>query len=597
MRVHIPRIADLVIKSSLTRRIFAITGLLGSGKTECAEKDLIRFAEEKQWKTHQINRDQSSAIRILKSIATVIESNEFDKALEKYLGQFTQVDKEAWQESLDIVSSLWDGATLLVNSFAPVSGLAMAVGSKLLSSVTFQRLVERVKAQSGKKLDILENNPIEYLANALKVDLAQVESGDRILVVIDDFELLSPCFGDWFDDLVETCSAITWVFVCWGEYLPWWFPDDERRKWDLGSQKLSVEDVSRIWNARNSLSFLRQRITEKREISLPFGGSTRPADTADTIDTEHISSTDFELFLRFQGPPTFGLPIFAFGFPTAVKLKEKAKKSRKDCWKPMIDHLRNWLSFDFPQESGLMLDERLDNLKKCAVARYLDRDVVRTLIGKDDLWRWLERSALLISRLICGKERSILDYRLRCALLYDLYRHGEGTYFALHRNLSQYYEAQQKLGVPVDYEIEIWYHRLLCHSKPEEILSNVIEHLINGIYRDEGSLSPANIREAVKDIWIENPDTVFLGEWLAPIQETVKAFETQTNWRKGTFSFFSKIVNDYGALSLLSESNRRRVIWDHDQYKYHDQHQEGDVKDELTWLVHPLPLPLRADCR
>jgi len=552
MAEYIHRVTEPVIRNYFQLNQVAITGILGCGKTFFWQKEVLPIAQPRNFFICQVDRTALSPIGIFQAIAKVIESPNFDKAFKAYKRQIELVSEQVWLDNLKAVAGLFDALAIFLPALLPTQphiGIAIAVGSKALPPEVFAKLAKSVACRTRRDLSILVNNPIGYLAEELCKDLAKIDHNKPAVVFLDDFEFLEPMLREWLPKFVNASVFVTWIVAMWAESLPEWFArDEEDRVLRLDKERLSNNDVFRVWQSISHLEHTQADATQAESMRLPFGGRVIKPDFALITSEERF----WDDYLRFQEPPTFGLPIFLHSFLISPE--------SEGCWKPMLEHLKSWLQFEFADQA----QDVLDDLILCATARYLDEGIVGCVTNKPKLWASLERTPLLVERKICGERKRAFDERLRSILTHELHRKNPSAYHESHDRLVDYFTRLSQYQKTL--KLEAWYHKLLC-SDYTKLLPSFLDRFFDILWGNRSDISLEDVIAILNDLSLENPSTRYLREWRAPLEEALDAYLRRDSDKipEGVGALHSKII-DRGYIDSLAKRNRKRVVKEHEQY-------------------------------
>jgi hypothetical protein len=505
MSNRIPQARDSVLKEFLERyNVLAIRGTLGIGKT-CFLEDFRRVAQEQDWYIGEANRQHNSLVKFLKSLASTLQTDEFDKALNQYLQEFEEVDNDLWIDvfSNSLPSLLSSSAQLApqITQSTPLA-IALSVGSAIFTQETIKEAAQKIKSTKGNWGKILVERPLDYLTQAFQHDLNRDQHSGRRILIVDDFELLSSFLKPWLPTLIKTANNTIWLVAIWGN-IPHWL------------------EVDQIWPLDR---FDIDKLQQMRSKVIPK-----------TISNNEIA--------KLQGPPVFGLPILV-----RERIRElQGMGTHRGIWYPLIEHLHEWLRVEFGSESGRVLK----SLTRLSVARYLDEDIVKFLTGNEDLWRWLDKSPLLTKANIAGVDRSVLEIPLRSALAHDLCRQNEKEYQDLHSKMHHRYNESFNIKRR-HHNMEAWYHSW-CVLPPGESLKMALQKAFR-FWNEDRPSSLGNIGQILENIGVERKETSCLRRPGRLIVEASEAFEDTESDRKKRLNFYELIIRKEILTSLDKES-------------------------------------------
>lgn len=458
--------------------MLVITGPLGTGKTRLLQ-DFQRVAQREGRRIGRADHRCKSLVQVLRSLAAQIKTPHFDAALEEYISEFQAMGNKPWIEAISSVAPSLMGFVSQASGIPPWLKIALAGGSVVLTQEVIEAAALQILSTVRKREEhVLMQQPLAYLNNKFKHDLISSQGENRVVFLLDDFELLAPFLRDWLPSLIQGVEGVVWIIACWGE-IPDWLKADE------------------IW----------------------------PIDRFSDNELLQIKSslTSSEL-AEVQGPPIFGLPILA------VK-RLQGQVSHRGLWWPMIEHMEWWLRAQF----GDSIAQVMQDLRRCSIARYLDSDVVKRVTGSTERWEWIYTGPLLVERNLVGQKRSSFDIPTRSILTHDLYRQSEREYYDLHNKLQEHY--QDLAFSRWHHRVERWYHEW-CVLTPQDIVGKALNTIFSNadeenIWRDVGQL--------LEDVGIEREETRDLRRWGLLLRETGAALLTDPPRWVDTWEFYKRI--------------------------------------------------------
>lgn len=485
---------DRTIVNMLQRhKVLVIRGILGSGKT-CRLKRFQQVSDKQGWATGTASVQDNSLVQVLRSLTAEINTPNFDKAFKEYLDEFKKVGKDRW---IKVISSILPSILASSAQMSQIAGapdivtIAVTAGSTIITEEVIRAAVGMLYSQKDYEGWLRTESPLDRLCKAFERDLCSGSGDTRTILLIDGFEQLSSFLDSYLPSLIEVSQNATWVIAVWGAA-----PD-------------FLENID---------------IINCEEWETSAFGASELQKIDPNLTSIHMS--------KLQGPPVFGLPILV-----REGLRDlQGKGTHRGVWYPLIDHLEQWLKFQFQGISN----DILKHLRRCSVARYLDEGLVGLLTEDLDLditlWDWLDKSPILERLNIAGVNRSVIDCRLRSILVHDLYRQNEKEYYDLHSKMQNYYEEFEPRRW--HHCVEAWYHDW-CVSSPEKSLKRALHEAVRLLIEQQYNYF-RDIGQILRDIGIERVETLSLrrpGSSIIDAGEALLAEQPEPDWEEALFFY------------------------------------------------------------
>jgi tetratricopeptide (TPR) repeat protein len=503
------RANERTIRSMLAHtKVLAVTGCLGSGKTYFLKVCERVARSQPAWAVRLVDRQYDSIFKVLEGLASHLNTPKFDRARQAYIAEFREVDSDKW---IEVLEALVPAIAQTAAQAAQVSGdptliIASLVGSTLLNQQMVERAAATIRQTAHRRRwgKILANQPLDYLFKELMQDLGSFE---RIILLLDDFELLRPFLEEWLIHVIEekTPENVVWVIACWGDV----------------ANELKI-DYS--WKMGN--------FSDHELIQL-----------APYLKSEQIT--------ELQGPPVFALPVL-------VTEWMKGGQSYRGEWWPLVSHLANWLKAQF----GKRTDAILEGLLRCAISPYLEEGIVIEILGVDgkELWKWIDESPLVEPCSFPGFEyKTCLDRTIRSALTHEFWRRNEKEYFQLHDQLKEYHKLLERNPRTRHHRIPRLYHEW-CSSSQNEALGLALGQVLDSL-GEETNLEYDEVHNTgflLIQVASECPRTRPLLRWgrlllnAAPMFRE-KEYEDEPNWL-ALYEFYDALCKE--ATYLLNKEHQ-----------------------------------------
>lgn len=456
-------------------RLLSFTGLTGVGKTYLLEH-LRQLARDRGIACALTTALQPEPGRLMAHWAEELKAQRLD--LEEFQKRF-----QHYRELRNDVSGgeAPPGVSEVLAKGAMRAGLTLAElhpTSRILKSLLDEdALVEQAgnlpkyltQKLSGKQkledIDLLLN-PIPDLTSRFTADLAQKSENKIIVLFLDDFEKSAAHLEKWLRKMITQGELlkVLWIIASWGGLSGEW------RHQLLSGYRLLPFSAQGVETELSEQE--RRNLGELLTRFLLEAGASPDTLTISTVDR--------------IGKETLGLPYML----NIASRRLRGEETGETPSQGFVRRLREWISDD----------DIFQKVRRCAVARRLDRDIAQTLLGYDaevtSFWDWLITTPLLEDPLKTDPEqRRRFNPILRTAILRAIWETSPREYRDLHRIVAGYYstliEEKFSCSPSLDslntedplwwtYHVEWYYHTLSESLKSHLLFIELALRLLEG---------------------------------------------------------------------------------------------------------------------
>lgn len=511
-------------------RVLSFTGLIGVGKTYLLQH-LRQLAQGQDIACALATARQPEPVTLMAHWAEglkeqELELSEFQARFQHYRELCNDVSGGEAPPGLSVIlakGAMRAGLTLaelhpasrIIKSFLDEDALVEEAGN--IARYLTQKLSSKQKLED---IDLLLD-PISDLTPRFAAGLAQKNDDKIVVLFLDDFERNAAHLEEWLRRLIarEELVRTLWIIASWGG--------------------LSGEWRYQLLKGYRLLPFSPEGV----ETELPEQERKRRSELlTEFLLKAGVSGDILKIGLVTQiEKETLGLPYML----NIVARRLRGEETGETSTRGLVRRLREWIADD----------DRFRKIRKCAVARRLDRDIAQALLGDDSIeverfWDWLITTPLLEDPLETDPEqRRRFNPILRTVMLRAIWETSPREYRDLHRTAAGYYctlikerfSCQPSLdplntGDPLwwTYHVEWYYHTLSESPKSHLSFVELALQLLEG--EEEVFRKIYDIVRIFDNVATERADAGrFLRNWQSRMEQAASTLESTASYTADGF--------------------------------------------------------------